>query len=125
MYLAAVTAAVRTAVWMQQSHTFFGLDTIRLLLNILQAAGVFALVCQIALPPSPAYRICRRYSSWIYFSHMLFFEIVKLSAFQTGLSFLHISTVQYFLVVLLSVLSGTIIFALEKRRHFQWLHYIY
>lgn len=125
--LAIALAALLTfsAVTYGKSNTF--VETVQLFLTFACSACTFLLCREIKLKDSPVYPTVRKYSSLIYFTHLLFTaELYDTIANATGIAAFSGSTFCVFAFTLLgSFILATIIIHLSNKRGFKWLKYIY
>lgn len=125
--LAIARAALLTfsAVTYGKSNTL--VETVQLFLTFACSACTFLLCREIKLKDSPVYPTVRKYSSLIYFTHLLFTaELYDTIANATGIAAFSGSTFCVFAFTLLgSFILATIIIHLSNKRGFKWLKYIY
>ncbi len=96
-------------------------------LTFVSAFGVLRLCVGSTLQPHPAYAVMRKYSTLIYFLHLLLMnEGLNWLAAHTGIASLtEAGILSYSLTLFLAVIEATCILLLQKKKGFHWLRVMY
>ena len=126
--LSVIAFAVMIALGvMKYQNENFVLDKILHLFKILTSAFLFSLCLKIELPYSPVYGYLRKYSTLIYFSHLLMMsDLYAWISRNTGITaFVDNEPLIYFITLAFAVCVSTLIIVLSKKEKLKFLRYLY
>ena len=97
------------------------------LLAFINASALLSVCLGIELKPSKAYGVIRKYSTLIYFSHLLMMsEVFRFLAFKTGITaFTNNNPLIYLITLTVSVIVSTLIIFLSKKEKLSFLKNLY
>lgn len=102
-------------------------DYFHIIIIFIASLMIFAVCINIKTKPSKAYYIIRKYSTVMYFSHLLLMtEGFSYIAYKTGITaFADNELFIFFITVLFAVIISTIIIFLSEKQKFKKLKYLY